>query len=1355
MKRTLLLSLAVLASLVIQPVSAMTPGENSSPASVRLVEILPDGMILEIEAPSLRVKRDGMAEGGYDRIQMPGAANQALPGEPQTPRLGALIGIPAQASVEVRVIAEELRPVAGRYRLAPEPTPVPLEEELTPGVQELRPDAAAYARDAFLPALPARLAETGWMRDQRIARLEFAPVLYNAAQGRLLWRKWMRVEVRFRGEGIGDGGEGIGEWGKASAFEGTFEGALLNYEQAKAWRGAPSGAASAAERLASLPQAASGPRYKIVVEQDGLYRLTYADLLAAGMDVDVVDPLAFHMTSQGYDVSIYVSGEEDASFDPGDEITFYGERFKGERMAALYPDENTHWFVYSQQLPNGSYTFWKPQFNAEMMEKYTRENVYWLTHDETPGAQPRMATVDGAPHDTAPVPETYTATVHAEEQKYWYTFHFTSEDTWFLDSVAATNQRTYAANLTALATTPFSATLRGELVARIHDEVENPDHHTKVWINNTNNLVDDATWSGRSRYRFDQQIPQTYLQEGANQVLFRIYFDAYLGQEGDWLYFDWFEIEYARRFQAENDQLLFSRDQITTTWQYTLSGFTSPAVELFEVSDALNPARVLNARQAGGALAFESAQAGAATFFAAGSQAALSPKSISFYNPPDLKAGANAAEYLLITHRDLVTATQALADYRAAQGITTRVIDVADLYNEFNEGIYHPIAIKNFLAYALANWAQPPGYVVLVGDGHFNLQGSTIYNSPPIYLPPNLSWVDPGQQGEVDSANLLAAVVGSDPLPDLHIARMPVNDATEMSNILSKISAYEAAPVQDWQKRLLFLSDDVPDPKAAGEFYTLTTSLIAEYIAPGWSGDHIPLDDYTDTGLCNPTSIGDCVPAIDDINAHLNSPGALVMNYIGHASVDYWAAPRMYTRTAIPALANGDSLPVMLSMTCLDGFWDYPGAVSTGPLPSLAEEMLRAADKGAIATFSPTGLGVSTGHDELNRGFFDALFVDGQWQLAQAVQSAQLRLYASGSDYDLLHTFVLFGDPLLRLREPYLQPALDPVNQADIGAPGRTVTYTLQITNTSSMTDSFNLSAPGGWLATPPDQVGPLGPGDAASFDVTVLVNSQAADGQVDVTQVIATSAGDASESTLVWLTTTARHYGVQVNPTADGAIVPQGTTHIYAIEVTNSGAFVDQFAVMVSGNQWPTVPATTTVGPLNPGQKATLNVQVTPPAGAVTGAQDSALVSAVSLSEGSAQAEAALTTTAGHAYQLSLTPALDQRTAAPNAIVGFSLVLTNLGVLDDTYDITVSGNAWPGVTWQPHSAGPLSTGEQGHILVSVLTPVNAEEGDLDTMTVTVTSRGDGSVIAEAELEVTIQIDSYSIYLPQIVRGDG
>ena len=76
-------------------------------------------------------------------------------------------------------------------------------------------------------------------------------------------------------------------------------------------------------------------------------------------------------------------------------------------------------------------------------------------------------------------------------------------------------------------------------------------------------------------------------------------------------------------------------------------------------------------------------------------------------------------------------------------------------------------------------------------------------------------------------------------------------------------------------------------------------------------------------------------------------------------------------------------------------------------MSSLAEVMTRADGKGAVASWSPTGEGVASGHDYLNRGFFQAVFQDDLRTLGQATMAGKLKLWATGANLYLLNTYLL------------------------------------------------------------------------------------------------------------------------------------------------------------------------------------------------------------------------------------------------------------------------------------------------------------------------------------------------------------
>jgi hypothetical protein len=125
----------------------------------------------------------------------------------------------------------------------------------------------------------------------------------------------------------------------------------------------------------------------------------------------------------------------------------------------------------------------------------------------------------------------------------------------------------------------------------------------------------------------------------------------------------------------------------------------------------------------------------------------------------------------------------------------------------------------------------------------------------------------------------------------------------------------------------------------------------------------------------------------------------------------------------VPLLQNGSRLPVVLALTCYDGYFHYPYPYAQGT-EATAEVITRVEGRGAIASWSPAGLGVATGHDVLAGGFLDAAFQDGERTLGAATTAGKLNLWAAGTDLDLIDTYLLFGDPALELP---LAPVAAPV----------------------------------------------------------------------------------------------------------------------------------------------------------------------------------------------------------------------------------------------------------------------------------------------------------------------------------------
>ncbi|HFC12193.1 MAG TPA: hypothetical protein ENJ56_05060, partial [Anaerolineae bacterium] len=83
--------------------------------------------------------------------------------------------------------------------------------------------------------------------------------------------------------------------------------------------------------------------WKIELNTDGIYRLTYAELQAAGLPVDSIDPHTLALLWRGQRVAYQIDGDADGLFEPDEAILFYGWQFDGSRDERQYVETNVFW----------------------------------------------------------------------------------------------------------------------------------------------------------------------------------------------------------------------------------------------------------------------------------------------------------------------------------------------------------------------------------------------------------------------------------------------------------------------------------------------------------------------------------------------------------------------------------------------------------------------------------------------------------------------------------------------------------------------------------------------------------------------------------------------------------------------------------------------------------------------------------------------------------------------------------------------------------------------------------------------------------------------------------------------------
>ena len=130
-----------------------------------------------------------------------------------------------------------------------------------------------------------------------------------------------------------------------------------------------------------------------------------------------------------------------------------------------------------------------------------------------------------------------------------------------------------------------------------------------------------------------------------------------------------------------------------------------------------------------------------------------------------------------------------------------------------------------------------------------------------------------------------------------------------------------------------------------------------------------------------------------------------LVNYAGHGSVSQWRGNLLTNHDAL-ALRN-EHLPMFVMMTCLNGYFHDPA------LDSLAESLLKAESGGAVAVWASSGMTLPTDQTLLNQELYRLLFNRGQ---AMTIGVAVMQAKAATSDPDVRRTWILLGDPAMKLK---------------------------------------------------------------------------------------------------------------------------------------------------------------------------------------------------------------------------------------------------------------------------------------------------------------------------------------------------
>jgi hypothetical protein len=658
--------------------------------------------------------------------------------------------------------------------------------------------------------------------------------------------------------------------------------------------------------------------------------------------------------------------------------------------------EEVSWWA----APGGSGIFF---FGEELESPHSDENVYWLRAGRgspTGSVRPRGR------RTTASQPSTFAERTRFEEDK---TPGLNlpldpDSDFWLWDFITAGDPdhgaKTFTLNAPGVAG-PTGTLPEAKLTVKLQGGLSfgSPAEH-RFTASVNGHLVGESYWSGTDAHAVTFEFPQAFLQDGDNSVEITGILSP--GVFLSIFYVDSFELDYQRVYRAIGDELEFTSAGFS---EVQVSGFTDSSIVALDITDPRRPLAVSG-------LTVEETETGFTAHFytAAGeryiavSNASLkSPTSVWQDLPSELRESQNRADYVVIAPAELAAAAGRLADYRRTQGLRSVVVEIEDVFDEFNHGISSPLAIRDFLRYAYENWDLPPRYVVLAGKGTFDYKEFAGFGEnlvPPLMLS--------SETGLVPTDNRYGDLLGDDGIPEVAVGRIPVLTEEALDAYIDKVQGFEGTFEEDWSERALMIADN---PETGADFIA-DSERVAALIPNSFAVERVYL--YGD------------VEAARDLLFETWNQGVAFVNYVGHGSLQSLTTDGLMDSADVPFLENTSGTPVVTTMTCMINRFDIPGFTSLG------EELVLKETGGAVAVWGPTGLSNNSKAAMLNDRFYRMVFHSGEAVLGDAILRTLDSFRGADSVRPTLEVFQLLGDPALRLHvPPPPPPESDPGSETD------------------------------------------------------------------------------------------------------------------------------------------------------------------------------------------------------------------------------------------------------------------------------------------------------------------------------------
>ena len=736
--------------------------------------------------------------------------------------------------------------------------------------------------------------------------------------------------------------------------------------------------------------------YRIRLLDDGIYRLTQSDLANAGIPIQSLDPRRIQLFYRGQEQAIVIEGQQDGSFDTSDFIEFYGKRNDGTPDTELYisptaqphtrhnlfSDSSSYFLTWKLSPQNGkrSSVFFENNVGGIPVENYhLDENLVLNTNNYSPGRTYVSGDVLLSTFDTG--------------------------EGWTGPDIANGNSATFTlSNIDNTFTSGPNPNLNIVLVGR-----NNREQNIDIFVGpNTGSLrqLGNAQFNAHDIFNFNSDILWTDI-DASGELIVRVDVMG-ISPEISRAAVSLIDLDIPQSMDMNNQNSKKFRLEINPGDKSFIDVINSPgSIRLYDITDPNNIVRIgvnQTANQFDAVVPLTSVNRDLIAYNTPLSSFVIQEVDFQEISP-------SAHNYLVISHPDLMQSTSsggpdpidAFRNYReSADGgsFSVFVVDIFQLYDQFNFGEPSPLAIRRFADFMLTN--GNPQFLFLIGEAldipnnpdrqtKIALEASGLF-----HFVPTMGF--PGS----DIA-LLAGLQGTDVGSPIAVGRITATTPDQVQAYLDKLIEYESTPFDNlWRKRLLHLSGGTTPFELV--FFKSTVDGFKETAEGDFLGGSVSTVSKQSS---SPIELFNVSEAVNN--------GLGLITFFGHSG------------------PNGSDIDIGRVSNPSFGY-DNKGLYNTiivngcnagdvfGTFFSLGEDWILTADKGSIAYMAHSDNGISTELQRYSNMFYSVAYGDSTF-IAKSVGEI---INETGSRYidqftsqpirrAQVQQFILQGDPATTL----------------------------------------------------------------------------------------------------------------------------------------------------------------------------------------------------------------------------------------------------------------------------------------------------------------------------------------------------